>query len=195
MQLSSKHTSHMACKRALLPHCHTIRAYSSWTTSASGNAAGGGSSGSSSSSSSSSSNSSLLGTLQKWNQDTRKLREQLQSLGLAGVVAYGLFNTLYYTVAFLVVWFTVANVPAGLGAQAAMRKAAEVFALVWAGSQVTKLLRSGGALAFAPVVDKGLEAAVAKLRLKSKQQAFALVVAACLALAAAVFGAVVAMHM
>jgi hypothetical protein len=56
----------------------------------------------------------LLGVLQQWNQDTRKLREQLQSLGLAGVVAYGLFNTLYYTVAFLVVWFTVANVPAGM---------------------------------------------------------------------------------
>jgi hypothetical protein len=63
---------------------------------------------------SSNSGSGLLGVLQKWNQDTRKLREQLQSLGLAGVVAYGLFNTLYYTVAFLVVWFTVANVPAGV---------------------------------------------------------------------------------
>jgi hypothetical protein len=61
--------------------------------------------------------------------------------------------------------------------------------------QVTKLLRAGGALAFAPVLDKGLELAVQKFGLKSKQQAFALVVAACLALAAAVFGAVVATHM
>lgn len=32
----------------------------------------------------------LLGVFQQWNQDTKKLREQLQSLGLAGVVAYGL---------------------------------------------------------------------------------------------------------
>jgi hypothetical protein len=32
---------------------------------------------------------------------------------LAGVVAYGLFNTAYYTVAFLVVWFTVVKAPAG----------------------------------------------------------------------------------
>jgi hypothetical protein len=71
-----------------------------------------------SSSSSGSSSSGLLGVLQKWNQDTCKLREQLQSLGLAGVVAYGLFNTLYYTVAFLVAWFTVANVPAGMSFEA-----------------------------------------------------------------------------
>jgi hypothetical protein len=60
---------------------------------------------------------------------------------------------------------------------------------------VTKLLRAGGALALAPAVDKGLELAVQKLKLSSKQQAFALVVAACLALAAAVFVVVVAIHM
>ena len=61
-------------------------------------------------------------------------------------------------------------------------------------SQVTKLLRAGGALALAPVVDQGLVLAVQKFRLQSKQQAFGLVVAACLMLAAAVFGFVVAVH-
>lgn len=34
----------------------------------------------------------------------RSLLQQLQSLGLAGVVAYGLLNTLYYTAVFSVVW-------------------------------------------------------------------------------------------
>lgn len=60
--------------------------------------------------------------------------------------------------------------------------------------QVTKLLRAGGALAFAPVVDQGLNWAVHKFRLKSKQQALWLVVAACSLLAATVFGFVVAVH-
>eukprot|EP00878_Enallax_costatus_P024872 GHUV01026566.1.p1 GENE.GHUV01026566.1~~GHUV01026566.1.p1 ORF type:complete len:157 (+),score=49.00 GHUV01026566.1:205-675(+) len=32
----------------------------------------------------------LTRMLQQWNQNTKKLRQQLQSLGLAGVVAYGL---------------------------------------------------------------------------------------------------------
>lgn len=45
----------------------------------------------------------------------RRLRQQLKSLGLAGVVAYGLFNTIYYTVAFLFIWIYVAKVPSGEG--------------------------------------------------------------------------------
>lgn len=56
------------------------------------------------------------------------------------------------------------------------------------------MLRAAGALAFAPVVDKGLTWAVEKFRLRDKQQAFGLVVAACLTLAATVFGFVVAVH-
>jgi hypothetical protein len=50
---------------------------------------------------------------QRWASDTKALQTKLQSLGLAGVVAYGLFNTLYYTGMFLFVWFYVAQVPAG----------------------------------------------------------------------------------
>eukprot|EP00775_Hariotina_reticulata_P012466 gene12466-12601_t len=81
-----------------------------------------------------------------------------------------------------------------LGWQAAARKAAEVFAIVWAGSQVTKLLRAAGALGLAPVVDRGLGLAVDKLQLKSKQQALVMVVVICVGLAAAVFASVVAAH-
>jgi hypothetical protein len=66
--------------------------------------------------------------------------------------------------------------------------------MVWAGSQVTKLLRAGGALALAPVVDKGLDAAVTGLNLKDKRQALLLVVVGCLGLALVLFGGIVAMH-
>lgn len=42
-----------------------------------------------------------------------RILSQLKSLGLAGVVAYGLLNTLYYTAAFMFVWLYVAKVPTG----------------------------------------------------------------------------------
>ncbi len=42
--------------------------------------------------------------------NARKVTAQLQALGLAGVLSYGLLNTLYYSVAFLAVWSVVAKV-------------------------------------------------------------------------------------
>ena len=41
------------------------------------------------------------------------LRRQLQSLGLAGVLAYGLLNTLYYTTAFVSIWVWAVGAPRG----------------------------------------------------------------------------------
>jgi hypothetical protein len=49
-----------------------------------------------------------------------------------------------------------------------------VFALVWAGSQVTKVFRLGGALLLAPFADRVLINTQRKLKLKSKQQTFSL---------------------
>lgn len=83
---------------------------------------------------------------------------------------------------------------AGLGLQAAARKFIEVFAMVWAGSQVTKLPRAAGALAVAPVVDMGLAFSQDKLKLRSKQQAVALVVTACVLLAGALFAGIIVLH-
>lgn len=37
---------------------------------------------------------------------------KVQALGLAGVVAYGLTNTLYYTITFITIWTCVAKVRA-----------------------------------------------------------------------------------
>jgi hypothetical protein len=49
-----------------------------------------------------------------------------------------------------------------------------VFALVWAGSQVTKVFRLGGALLLAPFADRVLISTQRRLKLKSKQQTFSL---------------------
>ncbi len=43
----------------------------------------------------------------------QSLRERLAGLGLGGLVAYGLLNTVYYTFAFFLVWRYVARVPRG----------------------------------------------------------------------------------
>jgi hypothetical protein len=118
---------------------------------------------------------------------------QLQTYGLAGVLAYGLLNTAYYTSVFLLMWCFVVRVPAGLGAAAAARRFAEVFAITWAGSQVTKLARAGGALLLAPVASALLDRVEARLppRWRSRGAAFALCVCACVAVALALFGGVV----
>lgn len=55
-------------------------------------------------------------------------------------------------------------------------------------------MRAGGALLFAPVVDKGLSAMQSTLHLRSKRAAFLCVVFACLGIAAVLFGSVVAVH-
>ncbi|BDA49605.1 hypothetical protein COCOBI_14-2240 [Coccomyxa sp. Obi] len=122
------------------------------------------------------------------------LKERLQAYGLAGIVAYGLLNTLYYTAMFTYMWTVVYKVPRGLGFAAAARKFVEVFGITWAGSQLTKAARAGGALLLAPLVDKGLTGLQRTLHLKSRRAAFLYTVVACLGIAAVLFGTVVVVH-
>ena len=48
-----------------------------------------------------------------WGARAAAIKAQLQSLGLAGVLAYGILNTVYYTAAFFSIWVYVAKVPRG----------------------------------------------------------------------------------
>ena len=89
------------------------------------------------------------------------LAAQVKDLGMAGMTAYGILNTLYYTLAFTTAWsFRV--IPANLSFAAAFRVAGECMALVWAGSQVTKIARLGLAVAGAPKMDHGIKSVCAK---------------------------------
>ncbi|RDX69435.1 hypothetical protein CR513_51453, partial [Mucuna pruriens] len=63
----------------------------------------------------------------------------------------------------------------------------KVMAMVWAGSQVTKLVRAGGALALAPFVDRGLSWFTDKFKFQSQGKAFMAIVGFCLGLALIVF--------
>ena len=48
-----------------------------------------------------------------WTERGAAMKAKLQSLGLAGVLAYGILNTIYYTAAFYTIWVYVAKVPRG----------------------------------------------------------------------------------
>ncbi|KAL6656096.1 hypothetical protein ACP70R_006922 [Stipagrostis hirtigluma subsp. patula] len=104
-----------------------------------------------------------------------KLLEKLKRYGAAGVLSYGLLNTVYYVTAFLLVWFYFAPAPGRMGYAAAVE------------SQVTKILRAGGALALAPFVDRGLRWFTVKFNFKSEGRAFATIVGLCFAIAAILF--------
>ncbi|KAJ8749331.1 hypothetical protein K2173_018815 [Erythroxylum novogranatense] len=93
---------------------------------------------------------------------------KLKRYGISGVLAYGLLNTAYYLTTFLLVWFYVAPAPGKLGFLAAVERFFKVMATVWAGSQVTKLARAGGALALAPFVDEGLSWFTIKFKFDSQ---------------------------
>ena len=63
----------------------------------------------------------------------------------------------------------MANFESGQGIVPAAQAVAKVLAVVWAGSQATKLIRAGLALAITPFTDKLLEFIKEKLNLASKR--------------------------
>ncbi|XP_019156358.1 PREDICTED: uncharacterized protein LOC109153062 [Ipomoea nil] len=117
----------------------------------------------------------------------KEIVKKLRRYGISGVLSYGLLNTAYYLTTFLVVWIYVAPAPVKMGYLATVKRFFKILAMVWAGSQVTKLARAGGALALAPFVDRGLAWFTAKFGFKSQGKAFMAVVGFCFALAVIVF--------
>ncbi|KAK3422785.1 hypothetical protein EUGRSUZ_G03186 [Eucalyptus grandis] len=116
--------------------------------------------------------------------------KKLKRYGIAGILSYGLLNTAYYLTTFLLVWFYFAPAPGRMGYLAAVERFIKVMAMVWAGSQVTKLIRAGGALALAPFVDRGLSWFTTKCKFESQEKAFLAIVGFCFGLAILLFLAV-----
>lgn len=124
-----------------------------------------------------------------WKMDGATLQRKLAATGLAGLAAYGIFNSLYYVAAFLIVWFGVLTVPRGQGIVVAAAQCAKALAVIWAGSQVTKVPRAAAALLASPAVDMLLGALRDRLKLPSKKEAFAyVIVPACFTLFALAMG-------
>ena len=83
----------------------------------------------------------------------RSISERLAAYGLSGVASYGLFNTLYYVASGPIAVATFPR-PAVDTLAAALQHVLKLLAVVWAGSQVTKLPRAACALACAPLMDR-----------------------------------------
>ncbi|KAJ1428328.1 hypothetical protein SESBI_09059 [Sesbania bispinosa] len=118
---------------------------------------------------------------------SNEIMKQLKRYGVSGILSYGLLNTAYYLTTFLIVWFYIAPAPGKMGYLAAVERFLKVMAMVWAGSQVTKLVRAGGALALAPFVDRGLSWFTIKFKFQSQGKAFMAIVGLCVGLALIVF--------
>lgn len=104
-------------------------------------------------------------------------KERLAAFGISGVASYGLFNTLYYFFSFLAVLISLPKPPNIDSISIALQHVLKLLAIVWAGSQVTKLPRAACALACAPLVEKLLDRISSALRFKGgKRDAFFYVV-------------------
>ncbi|XP_034704660.1 uncharacterized protein LOC117928763 [Vitis riparia] len=118
---------------------------------------------------------------------SKDLLKKLKRYGISGILSYGLLNTAYYLTTFLLVWFYIAPAPGRMGYLAAVERFVKIMAMVWAGSQVTKLVRAGGALALAPIVDRGLSWFTLKFKFESQGKAFTAIVGFCFGLALILF--------
>nr|XP_004516531.1 uncharacterized protein LOC101500524 isoform X3 [Cicer arietinum] len=112
---------------------------------------------------------------------------KLKRYGVSGILSYGLLNTAYYLTTFLFVWFYIAPAQGKMGYTSAVKRFLKLLAMVWAGSQVTKLARAAGALAMAPFVDRGLSWFTDKFKFQSQGKAFMAIVGFCFGLALIVF--------
>jgi len=106
-------------------------------------------------------------------QTPSSYKERLAAYGLSGVASYGLFNTLYYFFSFLAVITSLPKPAAIDSLSLALRHVFKLLAIVWAGSQITKVPRAACALACAPLMDKLLDRIALAFKLGGgKRQAF-----------------------
>ncbi|XP_058782789.1 uncharacterized protein LOC131657395 [Vicia villosa] len=121
--------------------------------------------------------------------------KKLKRYGVSRILSYGLLNKAYYLTTFLFVWFYIAPAPGKMGYRPAVERFLKLLPMVWAGSQVTKLLRAARSLALAPFVDRGFTWFTNKFKFQSQGKvtynsffsAFAAIVGFCFGLALIVF--------
>ena len=105
-------------------------------------------------------------------KNTQTLKEKIGAAGLSVIASYGLFNTLYYFFAYLAILFSLPTPSTITSLSTALTHACTLLALVWAGSQVTKVPRAACAMACAPLMDRLLGKIRDVFRLYDKRQAF-----------------------
>ncbi|XP_010255727.1 PREDICTED: uncharacterized protein LOC104596337 isoform X2 [Nelumbo nucifera] len=91
----------------------------------------------------------------KWKRDTAEMSSKLAKLGLAAVLAYGLFDGVTYTT-FFILAFLGYEKSTGKNPAANLKALLGIVILMWTGNNVTRPFRVAGAAALAPIIDKGL---------------------------------------
>ncbi|CAI5981811.1 unnamed protein product, partial [Closterium sp. NIES-64] len=110
----------------------------------------------------------------RWKARPAGLKEKVAKLGLAAVLAYGLFDGITYTT-FFVLAFLGYEKSTGLNPAANLKALLGIVVLMWTGNNVTRPFRVAGAAAVAPFLDKALKKFQEKLNLPNQFLAFALV--------------------
>ncbi|XP_062184859.1 uncharacterized protein LOC133888577 [Phragmites australis] len=128
-----------------------------------------------------------VGFWTKWKVDGSEARARAAKLGLAAVLAYGLFDAVTYTT-FFVLAFLGYEKSTGKNPAANLKALLGIVILMWTGNNVTRPFRVYGAAALAPVMDRGLKGIQEKLNLRSQMYAFALVVGSVAAVCFTVVG-------
>ncbi|GJP29255.1 hypothetical protein CLOM_g23527 [Closterium sp. NIES-68] len=109
-----------------------------------------------------------------WKARSQGLKEKVAKLGLAAVLAYGLFDGITYTT-FFVLAFLGYEKSTGLNPAANLKALLGIVVLMWTGNNVTRPFRVAGAAAVAPFLDEALKKFQKKLNLPSQFLAFVLV--------------------
>lgn len=131
----------------------------------------------------------------------------MRQAGSAGLLAYGVLNAAYYSLAVSLLWWhtgggtrglpystTATAVTAGAGGggvKATVQRFVKVLALAWAGSQVTKPLRAGAAVLLAPAMGRAMDGIQRRLGLKRRGDTVPVIIAALLLVTGLVFGALI----
>lgn len=136
----------------------------------------------------------------------KEVGAKLRATGSAGLLAYGILNAAYYSLAVALLWIYTGGGTRGLaaagdtaamaavvstGVKATAQRFVKVLALAWAGSQVTKPFRVGGAVLLAPVAGRLMDWVQARLGLKRRGDTVPIIIVALLLITGGVFGSLI----
>ncbi|XP_074273103.1 uncharacterized protein LOC141596761 isoform X1 [Silene latifolia] len=116
-----------------------------------------------------------VGFWEKWKVNSAEMSAKLAKLGLAALLAYGLFDAVTYT-SFFVLAFLGYEKSTGKNPAANIQALIGIVIMMWTGNNVTRPFRVAGAAALAPTIDNGLRRVQKALNFPTLFYAFALVV-------------------
>ncbi|OMO51378.1 hypothetical protein CCACVL1_29825 [Corchorus capsularis] len=123
----------------------------------------------------------------KWKANSAEMSAKVAKLGLAAVLAYGLFDGVTYTTFFVLAFFGYEK-STGKNPAANLQALLGIIILMWTGNNVTRPFRVAGAAALAPFIDKGLKKIQKYFNFPNLVYAFALVVSLVASLCLTVIG-------